>query len=208
MKEADPAFDSLKEVLKEKAKSEKEYQERLEMMMDFKIENVLRKHFEEPANYNDIMSKNLNSASPELKMKIVEAWVVFKWIKNFMQSYNIEFNPAILSGQEYDFKRHGKMLEKLSEVVSNITPPYSDETVTLKSKKIEQLSISLQELEDKINDWCNPQDRLYQEYLKVKKLIEEDSVTSVDLEDDNDISKFLIDNDILEISKGIIYLEE
>ena len=100
------------------------------------------------------------------------------------------------------------MLEKLSEVVSNITPPYSDETVTLKSKKIEQLSISLQELEDKINDWCNPQDRLYQEYLKVKKLIEEDSVTSVDLEDDNDISKFLIDNDILEISKGIIYLEE
>ena len=79
------------------------------------------------------MSKNLNSASPELKMKIVEAWVVFKWIKNFMQSYNIEFNPAILSGQEYDFKRHGKMLEKLSEVVSNITPPYSDETVTLNS---------------------------------------------------------------------------
>lgn len=208
MKEADPAFDSLKEVLKEKAKSEKEYQERLEMMMDFKIENLLRKHFEEPAIYNDIISKNLNTTSPELKMKMIEAWAVFKWIKNFMQSYNIEFNPAITSGQDYDFKRHGKMLEKLSEVVSNITPPYSDETVTLKSKKIEQLSISLQELEDKMNDWFEPQDQSYQEYVKVKKLIEEGNVTSVDLEEDNDISKFIIDNEILEISKGIIYLEE
>ncbi len=208
MKEEEPAFDSLKEVLKAKAKNEKEYQKSLEMMMGFKIENVLRKYFENPAIYNDIISKKVNSSPPELKMKMVEAWAVFNWVTNFMQSYNMEYAPVITSGQDYDFKRHGKMLEKLSEVVSNIKPPYNDESVTLKSKKIERLSISLQELEDKINDWCSPQDKLYQDYVKIKKLIEDNNVDSFDLEADNDISKFFINNHIFEISKGIIYLEE
>lgn len=202
-------FNNLKKTIKEKTKDEKEYQEKLDMMLEFKMENIMSKIFEDPASYNRmIMSDNINKANSELKLKLIEAWATFQWTTRFMESYNLEYAPTITSGQCYDFKRHGKMLEELSEVISNMRDPYDEETVSLKTEKITKLSMSLKELNDKMRDWFSPQDKIYQDYLNVKKLMEENDVSYVDLEEDNEISKFFIDNEIIEVSKGIIYLEE
>lgn len=205
----DPIFENLKKTIKENSKNEKEYQDRLNMMLEFKMQNIMEKIFEYQAIYSrQIISNNINKANNELKLKLVEAWVIFQWTTEFMQSYNMEYSPAITSGQCYDFKRHGDMLDELSEIVSNIRDPYGEESVHLKTEKITKLSMSLKELDDKINDWFSPKEKNYQDYLKVKKIINENNISSVDLEDCNEVSKFLVDNRIIEISKGIIYFEE
>ena len=208
MKESDPTFDALKKIIKEKSKDKKEYEEKISRMMEFKIENVLRKMFEEQAVYNDVISYHLSQESMEVKERIIEAWVTFKWITNFMYAYNMEYAPAITSGQCYDFQDHARMLDKMSEIISNLRRPYDDETLKIKREKNQRLSISLKELEEKINDWYSPQDQTYQDYLKIKKLIENENIESVDLEGSCEVSQFLINNDLLEVSTGIIHLEK
>ncbi len=171
---------------------------------NFLIKDKLNQIFKHDGLVQEYPNLIISCVDKDNKEKLLQSHVDFIWTANFFQQYNFEFIPVYSSGQNiYD---HADMLKSLSHIVENLTNDYNEEeTITLHKEITEKISISLTELDEKINLWFDGEEPL-SDYANFINEIRNNNIEFINLDEKNLLTAFLFDYNLIKIRKGILYL--
>lgn len=173
---------------------------------NFLIKDKLNQIFKHDGLVQEYPNLIISCGDKDNKEKLLQSHVDFIWTANFFQQYNFEFLPVYSSGQNiYD---HADMLKSLSHIVENLTNDYDEEeTITLHKEITEKISISLTELDEKINLWFDGEEPL-SDYANFINEIRNNNIEFINLDEENLLTAFLFDYNLIKITKGILYLNK
>lgn len=173
---------------------------------NFLIKDKLNQIFKHEGLVQEYPNLIISCVDNDNKEKLLQSHVDFIWTANFFQQYNFEFIPVYSSGQNiYD---HADMLKSLSHIVENLTNDYNEEeTITLHKEITEKISISLTELDEKFNLWFDGEEPL-SDYANFINEIRNNNIEFINLDEENLLTEFLFDYNLIKIRKGILYLNK
>lgn len=130
--------------------------------------------------------------SEEKSMKLLYE---IQFMAGQFMTYNHVIRPAMLSGQEWDFKSHGEYLIKLGHAVQTMRYRDEEEFPIQKITKVETTyELKFSELESKAKEWFDDHDKLDAELAAIK----EDS-------GNQDVFEVMIDYKSEAIYMGLLY---
>tara|TARA_B100000700_G_C15063470_1_gene867704 strand:- start:2708 stop:3940 length:1233 start_codon:yes stop_codon:yes gene_type:complete len=159
---------------------------------------------------NDI---NYHLSENEFKEDILKEWLHTIWTAKWFSQYNFQFLPVITSGQFVDYNDNASMLNKLSNIVSDLDSKFNDDVLSLKKVYEKRQELSLSNMDKKFREWFSNFDKKYtpkgflDSYQEFKDYIKDNNVSYFEIGENSLIGDFLKKYEILDPDeKGIIYI--
>ena len=156
---------------------------------------------------------NYHLSENEFKEDILKEWCHIIWIAKWFSQYNFQFLPVVTSGQFVDYSDNAAMLNKLSNIVSDLDSNFNDDVLNVRKIYEKRQELSLSDMDKQFRRWFSNFDKKYtpkgflDSYKEFKDYIKDNNISYFEIGENSLIDKFFKKyNIIYEEECGIIYI--
>ncbi|QNJ54828.1 hypothetical protein vBValMR10Z_288 [Vibrio phage vB_ValM_R10Z] len=168
------------ELEKDDTKTEEEKKEIIDSLIELQVDMVKFDTQFERSEWLTETHPIVDMKENDFGQKIAEAYIGGKWTSRFFLANNLEFMPAMTSGQCHDMCADAERLRKMADIIEDLQPDwYFEESVQLKVERTTRLTLRREDLHEKFSDWYDEDDQEYQDYLAAVEYMNEQSSFTV-----------------------------